>query len=74
MKVYLPVFLTSALDEYEWSALPSRLFTTADRATSAFCVGGLLGRVISFGDVENRQICFPCREANLDFLVVQPAD
>jgi hypothetical protein len=68
MEVQLHVFLTSALDEGEWSASRPGRFTLAP---SIGHVRGWMGLRAGLDATETRNISCPCLESNLDSSVVQ---
>jgi hypothetical protein len=65
----VPPFLTSALDEGEWSASRPYRFTSGETAPSTHYIGSLVGLGAGLHVMEKREISFPYRESNLDFVI-----
>jgi hypothetical protein len=67
---YIPILLTSALAEREWSAsLPDR-FTHEERAPGTHCIGDWVDPTAGLDDVEKRN-SWSYRDSNSDSSVVQ---
>jgi hypothetical protein len=56
MEVYLHTFLTSALDDGEWSALRTYHFTPGETAPGTHCEGCLVGPKSGLDVMEKRKI------------------
>jgi hypothetical protein len=64
VEVYLHAFLTSALDEGEWSASCLGRFTPKERAPGTHWIGGWMGPRASVDTAVRRKIPNPCRDSN----------
>jgi hypothetical protein len=71
MEVQLHAFLTSALDEGEWSASRPGRFTPRERALGTHWIGGWLGPRAVLDAVVNRKIPSPLQESNPRTPIVQ---
>jgi hypothetical protein len=69
--VLVPIFLTSALVEVEWSASRSGRFTPGERAPRTHWILGWVDPRADLDDLEERKFC-PYRDSNSNLSVVQP--
>jgi hypothetical protein len=64
LKVWLHVFLTSALDGGVWSASRPGSFTAREKAPGTHWIGGWVGPRAVVDTVVRRKIPSPCRDSN----------